>query len=310
MAPSGRHGLDRRSNHFSLSNGVSAFLYWFAVFRIIVDEVDGSRLMNIHACQLHSTIACRKVNACYGSYTLAAFETIMATIFISYRRNDSAYVARTIYERLRARFGEQSVFWDVDTIPFGVDFREQIEKSVGQCDVLVAVIGDTWTSTTSPDGRRRLDNDKDAVRIELLAAFSRNIAVIPVLVGNATMPLETELPPSLRALSYQNAAELRPGRDFEHQVQLLIKGVASQLHRARRSKAKARLPKVTLRTFVGCFVLAPVFLSLAAGAESHNYHRLANFFGYSSLLMFAVVIIICVTLLGIFIWVNLRDDDR
>ena len=68
----------------------------------------------------------------------------MAKLFISYRRGDSADVTGRIYDRLEARFGRESVFIDVDTIPPGVDFREHIERAVGQADVVLVVIGPDW----------------------------------------------------------------------------------------------------------------------------------------------------------------------
>jgi hypothetical protein len=45
------------------------------------------------------------------------------SIFISYRRDDSADVAGRIYDRLVDSFGEDLVFKDVDNIPFGMDFK-------------------------------------------------------------------------------------------------------------------------------------------------------------------------------------------
>ena len=52
----------------------------------------------------------------------------MAKIFICYRREDSAYPARQIYGELTNHFGSKSVVFDVDTIPFGIDFREYLNK--------------------------------------------------------------------------------------------------------------------------------------------------------------------------------------
>lgn len=47
----------------------------------------------------------------------------MPRIFISYRRSDSQGITGRIYDRLVEKFGERSVFQDVDDIPPGVDFR-------------------------------------------------------------------------------------------------------------------------------------------------------------------------------------------
>ena len=64
---------------------------------------------------------------------------------------------------------------DVDTVEPGVDFAEAIEKSVGSCDVLIAVIGAHWLDELDPQGGRRLDNTGDFVRLEIATALRRQI---------------------------------------------------------------------------------------------------------------------------------------
>jgi TIR domain len=86
----------------------------------------------------------------------------MSKIFLSYRRQDSAGVAGRIYDRLRAHFGDDAVFLDIDSVPFGVDFQEHIDAAVGQCNVFLAVIGTKWTGQT--DAHRRLEDPRDFVR--------------------------------------------------------------------------------------------------------------------------------------------------
>jgi TIR domain-containing protein len=80
----------------------------------------------------------------------------MAKIFLSHRRQDSAAVAGRIYDRLRAHFGDDAVFMDIDSIPFGEDFREHIDAVVGKCDVVLAVFGPRWSGKT--DASRRIDD--------------------------------------------------------------------------------------------------------------------------------------------------------
>ena len=65
----------------------------------------------------------------------------MTRIFLSYRRQDSAGVSGRIYDRLRAHFGVKCVFMDVDSIPYGLDFRTHVNVVLDQCGVLLAVIG-------------------------------------------------------------------------------------------------------------------------------------------------------------------------
>lgn len=147
----------------------------------------------------------------------------MPKIFISYRRDDAAYPAHAIYETLAAQFGEADVFFDVDSIPPGVSFHTYLTEAVAKCDVLLAIIGDHWLYAQDGKGQRRLDDPDDFVRIEIEAALSRKIPVVPVLVGQAAVPQSQELPQTLSDLSTRNATEIRPGRDFRSHLERLVR---------------------------------------------------------------------------------------
>jgi hypothetical protein len=112
---------------------------------------------------------------------------MIGQIFISYRREDSEWSAGRLGDRLKAHFGQDRIFVDVGTIEPGMDFVEAIERSVGSCDVLIAVIGKRWLISSDEEGRHRLDNPEDSVRIEIVTALKRGIRVIPVLVDGPTI---------------------------------------------------------------------------------------------------------------------------
>src|SRR6266516_6835262 len=78
-------------------------------------------------------------------------------VFINYRRDDTPGQAGRLYDALTAHFGDDNVFMDVDAIELGVDFKDAIEREVGTCDVLVALIGKQWLTIGDERGRRRLD---------------------------------------------------------------------------------------------------------------------------------------------------------
>ena len=149
-------------------------------------------------------------------------------IFISYRREETAFPAGWLYDRLNDRFGEGQVFKDVDSITLGDDFVEVITRAVGACDVLLAVIGGQWSTMTDETGKRRLDDRDDFVRLEIEAALARNVRVIPVLVDGARMPRLEELPPSMSGLVRRQALELSPSR-FEDDTKLLVRVLDSTL---------------------------------------------------------------------------------
>ena len=146
-------------------------------------------------------------------------------VFISYRRDDSAASAGRVYDRLARRLGAENVFFDVDNIPPGVDFVDVLSERVGKCDALVAVIGRDWTSAAGKDNRRRLDDPNDFVRIEIEAALTRGVRVIPVLVEGAAMPGADELPESLKKLARRQGIEISHNR-FESDVERLTRALA------------------------------------------------------------------------------------
>jgi len=142
-------------------------------------------------------------------------------ILISYRRADEAIAATMLHEKLAEIFGGEKVFMDVDAIPAGRDFRQYLEGEVAKADVVLVVIGAKWLNLCDSEGRRRIDQPTDWVHIEIAAALKREIPVIPLLVGDAKMPTEAELPEPLCGLAYRQALPLRSGRDFHKDVGVL-----------------------------------------------------------------------------------------
>jgi hypothetical protein len=136
----------------------------------------------------------------------------MAEIFLSYRRQDSSSATGRLADRLEAVFGPDRVFRDHDSIIAGDDFAAAIRRAIDASTVLIVVIGRGWLDATLADGRRRLDDAQDWVRLEIEAAFDAGLGVVPVLVEGATMPAESQLPASIAALARCQAVELSETR--------------------------------------------------------------------------------------------------
>src|SRR5215831_4324805 len=167
---------------------------------------------------------------------------IMKDIFVAYRRSDSSDVTGRIFDQMKARFREDRLFKDVDSIPLGMDFRTVISEAVGQCKVLLAVIGKDWLTMTGDDGRRRIDDPNDYVHIEIVTALTRRIPVIPVLVENTTMPQPADLPDPLRDLAFRNGTPVRSDPDFHHDIDRLCAQLAAYVPQGRmRRRAGAAL---------------------------------------------------------------------
>jgi hypothetical protein len=148
----------------------------------------------------------------------------MAGIFVSYRREDTFAYAGRLYDHLANRFGKKNVFMDVDNIELGLDFVEVLRQTVSNCDAMVVVIGRDWLTAKDEEGRPRLENPEDFVRVEVATALHRNVRVVPALVSGARMPRTQELPADLAGLSRRNALEIAD-TSFHQSVDRLIEAL-------------------------------------------------------------------------------------
>ncbi len=134
------------------------------------------------------------------------------SVFISYRRRDSAPYARSLHERLVIDFRRERVFMDITGIDPGENFVRRIEQALDSVDAVIVLIGDRWLTLRNEDGQARIDDPADFVHIEIATALTRGKRVYPVLVGGASMPTAEDLPEPLKGLSELNAVELSDTR--------------------------------------------------------------------------------------------------
>jgi hypothetical protein len=162
-------------------------------------------------------------------------------IFLSYRRGDSLAIAGRIDDHLRAEFGDEDVFRDLEDIPLGTDFVVHLESILARCDVLLAIIGHDWLCA-------RLKDDTDLLRNELETALSRGIPTIPVLVDGAKLPAADALPPSLRPLVLRQTFEIESGSDFKSDMARLIAGLRKLRRLSEHGAASSEAPLAKSRS--------------------------------------------------------------
>ena len=161
----------------------------------------------------------------------------MPGIFISYRRNESAGHAGRLFDRLTARYGEDRVFMDVDTLGPSEHFATRIEKAIATADVMLVLIGPTWATQTD-----RLARPDDFIRREIAAALRIDCRLIPVCLDGAAIPDAASLPEELRPLVANEGAVLRHGeftRDADHLADSLAAFVRPSPETTRRGVAMA-----------------------------------------------------------------------
>jgi hypothetical protein len=156
---------------------------------------------------------------------------IMPTIAISYRHEDTRWIVGRIFDHLVDHYGRDSVFMDIDGVPLGLDFRDQIRNTLQRSDILLAVIGPQWLAARKETGQPRIADEADWVRLEIEAALGKKIPIIPVLIDRTPLPKPNELPEALREFAYRQATNIDTGVDFQPQMDRLIRSMDELLGR-------------------------------------------------------------------------------
>jgi TIR domain len=145
----------------------------------------------------------------------------MPRICISYRRSDSTAIVGRIYDRLVGRYGAESVFMDLNDIPYGADFRKHIQAAFQETGLLIAAIGPRWLGEQA-NGTARIHDKLDPVRVEIQTALRQRVLVIPVLVDGGQMPGADDLPRNIKEFSFRNAMRVDSGVDFPLHMERLM----------------------------------------------------------------------------------------
>jgi hypothetical protein len=151
----------------------------------------------------------------------------MALIFISYRTRDERHAARLVADRLRACFGQASVFLDNTSIPLGDEFPTTIFRELQEARALIAIIGPQWL--TAPNmNNLNITDPEDWVRREISEAIRDRKLIIPVLVDGATLPRKEELPPDVRPLTERQYLSISD-RTLNNDIDMLAQELKSKI---------------------------------------------------------------------------------
>jgi pterin-4a-carbinolamine dehydratase len=130
-------------------------------------------------------------------------------LFISYRRDDTQWIARALYRHLAERFGSQRVFVDRVEIRGGDDWRGKIDIALREATSVLAIIGQQWLTLTDHNRRLRIDKENDWVRNEIRTAIAHGKLLIPLYVDGARIITDKEqLPSDIWRLTEAQGVEL------------------------------------------------------------------------------------------------------
>lgn len=145
----------------------------------------------------------------------------MASIFISYRRDVSSDATGRLHDWLikDGKIPEGDIFRDIDFVQAGDNFASVIQSALTQAKVALIIVGPGWATVTNERRAPRLRDAGDFVRLEIEEVLRRRIPYIPVLVGGATMPAASQLPPSIAPIALIQALQVDSGADFNRTME-------------------------------------------------------------------------------------------
>ncbi|MEO1246427.1 MAG: toll/interleukin-1 receptor domain-containing protein [Pseudomonadota bacterium] len=196
----------------------------------------------------------------------------MAKIFLSYRRGGVRARTYRLADRLKQRFGGDSVFLDIESIGPGSRFADVIREAILSSSCVLIMIGPKWLDMKDEDGRRRLEAEDDHLRLEIETAIQSPATVIPVLVNGAKMPPRSTLPESIRELADLNAYSLADSH-WDYDVDRLLEHIGPPA-----------LPdeKLIPQAWISIAIILFVFFGLADGENDSDVWLGAGAFATSA----------------------------
>jgi TIR domain-containing protein len=143
-------------------------------------------------------------------------------LFVSYRREDTGYLALAIRDRLLAIEASTSVFVDASSIPLGETFTTVIRRELRGAHIVLVLVGPGWRTD-------RLFDEADYVRFELVLARELGKRIVPVLLRGQVMPDVTELPDELAWFPHLNAFFLSAPTELDADVQRLYERITNRV---------------------------------------------------------------------------------
>jgi TIR domain len=194
-------------------------------------------------------------------------------IFISYRRSDTLHLSLYLFEKIRSEFGNIAII-DVDAIPSGVDFRSFVAKSIADCGIFMAIIGNDWASNVGDSFR--ICHENDYVKIEIEEALGqRDVTIYPIYVDIDNIDNVIKLPASIENIKYINAKKIKSDINFSRTILEIILDIYDISYRNYFIKRLVKLKNTIKNKYI--YVALYMAVATAIAAPMFGDQRAINF---------------------------------
>ncbi len=152
----------------------------------------------------------------------------MPRIYLLSRPGDANDLTDLLAERLRERYGAQNVIRGSQGQTIS-EYTQQATRDIQSSDVIVLILGSSWTTARDPDGVPLLWRPDDPIHIGLTLALGMRKLIAPTLDDGVNAPNASELPPDVRRLTQFQAFPVRAAPYFVNDLMVLVQQINTKL---------------------------------------------------------------------------------
>ncbi len=146
-------------------------------------------------------------------------QSYMPRVYLAYAAADHSSLVTAIRDWFILRCGPDNVLMDIEIPPFVGSADYYIRDKVGNCDLLVTIIGPNWSKAME---RAIQDGEESLTRIEMRAALDARLVMALLYLPNTPPLREIDLPLELRPLFKLPALAMDHQRPFEHEMERIL----------------------------------------------------------------------------------------
>lgn len=155
------------------------------------------------------------------------------SVFVLCRKTRSANMIGNILNNLKAKVDVNVQLINDTFFSTDCDMEAEICLKLSECTALLAIIDKDWLSVNSENGKRKIDEPYDYVRIMIEEAMDQNIPVIPAVIEGCDLPGSDDLPSEIRGLAFYKEMVIQTGDEFNNDIDLVASSLNSIVKKSR-----------------------------------------------------------------------------
>lgn len=145
--------------------------------------------------------------------------TYTPRVYLAYVAQDASSLITAIRDWFILRCGPDNVLMDIEIPPFVGSADYYIRDKVGQCDLLVVIIGPNWRKALERD---LFNGEESLIRLEMRAALDARLTLTLLYLPDTPPIREIDLPLELRPVFKMPVLTMDHQKPFENEMERIL----------------------------------------------------------------------------------------